>query len=119
MAGNINNAMVIRSELTAGIATYAFTATRGFEVVDGLVQVDTQVGGTTVILNRAAAACVTAAGAGAFDMNVAPNTVIRAVDIVDAQATFVTGDVHNVVQAGAAGTGDFFTYVVPTTWIAG
>lgn len=112
MAGNINQLMAINMEV-AGIAIYNYTVTRGYEVVDIVATSATGAGGDTVTPSKAGVALGAA-------MAVASADIIRyAGTIVDAQATFVTGEVLRMVGSQPTVNASVTTFVVPTSWIAG
>lgn len=113
MAGNINTLMAINMEVV-GAATFNYTVTRGYEVIDIVATTGAgAAGGDTVTPSKAGVALGSA-------LAVAAASIIRyAGTIVDAQATFVTGEVLRMVGNQATVNASVTTFVVPTSWIAG
>ena len=113
MAGNINQLMAINMEVV-GAATFNYTVTRSFEVVDIIATTGAgAAGGDTVTPSKAGVALGSA-------LAVAAASIVRyAGTLVDAQATFLTGEVLRMVGNQATVNASVSTLVIPTTWIAG
>jgi len=119
MDGNMNNLECIHIE--AGIvAAYDYVATRGFEIVDVIGCGNITTGGA------ASQPQTNIAGAGLVDLGTLLNCdtaddIEYMNTLVAAQATMAAGDTLRIDQevAGVAGQADLYTWVIPTTWIAG
>ena len=111
MAGNMNTLMAIEM-LVDDAATFAYTVTRGFEVVDMICNTNFAVA-STVTPQR------TGVALGAAMTTSAINDIVYATTLVDAQATFVAGDILQFVGDAATMDVEVYALVIPTTWIAG
>lgn len=113
MAGNINDLMGINMAVV-GAATFEYTVTRGYEVVDIVATSGAgAAGGDTVTPSKAGVALGSALAVAAADI------VRYAGTLVDAQATFAAGEVLRMVGNQATVNASVTTLVVPTSWIAG
>lgn len=114
MAGNMNTLDAIHM-LVDDAATYNYTVTRAYEVVDIIATVNATAGGAATIQPSKAGTSLAAA------MTVTTiNDIVYATTLgVTADCTFALGEVLRMVGDQATMDVDVTTYVIPTSWIAG
>ncbi len=113
MAGNINTLDAINI-LVNDNATFNYAVTRGFEVVDIVSTQDLTAGGAATVTPSKAGVAL-----GAAMVVTTTSQIVYCTTLVDAQATFLTGEVLRMVGDRSDMSASVTVSVIPTTWIAG
>lgn len=113
MAGNMNTLMAIEA-LVDDAAAFNYTVTRGFEVIDFVANTNAAAGGAATITPSKAGVAL---GSALTVTNV--DDIVYGGTVIDAQATFATGEVLRFTGDRADMDATIYALVIPTTWIAG
>lgn len=116
MAGNMNTLDAIQM-LVDDAATFNYTVTRGYEVVDIIATTNVEAGGAATVQPSKAG---TSIGAALTVTNISDIVYCTTLgEAVASDATFAAGEVLRMVGDRADMDATVTTYVIPTSWIAG